>query len=313
MSPALIDEVFEHTHVQFLATTEEEYAGVAEERLRTVDGLSLDEGTPTGDVGTLDAEDYAVLFELDRRRAAAKRLPAARPRLYDLLVIDEAQELAPLELALLGRCLSPKGTLVVAGDAGQQVDSAACFAGWDVTLAELGSGAYQTTTLEVSYRCPDGVTALARTVLDPSDPRGGGAGPGEREGTVARLRVASELHLVSALVDGLREFRAAAPTGTAAVIARTPGAAARLARLLSRGLDVRLVREGAFDFAPGIQVTHVQEVKGLEFDLVVVPDATASVYPDAPAARRALYVALTRATRKLVLAAVAAPTPLVGP
>ena len=97
------------------------------------------------------------------------------------------------------------------------------------------------------------------------------------------------------------------------MIDRRPGAAARLARLLSRGLDVRLVREGAFDFAPGIQVTHVQEVKGLEFDLVVVPDATASVYPDAPAARRALYVALTRATRKLVLAAVAAPTPLVGP
>jgi hypothetical protein len=306
-------EVFEHTHVQFSATAEEEFEGVDEERLRTVDGLSIDEGTPTGDVGTIDAEDYAVLFELDRRRAAAKRLPVARPRLYDLLVIDEAQELAPLELALVGRCLAPKGTLVVAGDAGQQVDPSAGFAGWTATMAELGATAYETTTLEVSYRCPDGVTALARSILDPADPRGGGAGAGEREGTVARVSTAAELHLVAALIDGLRELRAAAPSATAAVIARTPGAATRLARLLGRGLDVRLVREGAFDFAPGVQVTHVQEVKGLEFDVVVIPDATAAVYPDAPAARRALYVAATRATRKLVLAAAGTPTPLVGP
>lgn len=310
---AALDETFEHTHVQFLASTEEEYAGVDEERLRTVDGLSIDEGTPLGDVGTLDAEDYAVLFELDRRRAAARRLPPAKPRLYDVLVLDEAQELAPLELALVGRCLAPRGTLIVAGDACQQVDPAAGFAGWEATLAELGAGAYETTTLEVSYRCPDAVTALARAILDPGDPRGGGVGEGERDGTVARLVTASELHLVAALVDGLRAFRAAAPRATAAVIARTPAAAARLARLLGRGLDVRLVREGAFDFAPGIQVTHVQEVKGLEFDLVVVPDATASVYADAPAARRALYVAVTRATRKLVLASAGAPTPLVRP
>ena len=79
------------------------------------------------DAGTVDVEDFAALFELDRLRAELRGARAEHPRRYDALVIDEAQELAPLELKLLGRCVAAGGTLVVAGDAGQQVDATACF------------------------------------------------------------------------------------------------------------------------------------------------------------------------------------------
>ena len=76
-------------------------------------------------------------------------------------------------------------------------------------------------------------------------------------------------------------------------------------------LPVRLVFDGRF-FARGpVEVTVVDEVKGLEFDFVVVPDATAVDYPATPAARRALYVAVTRARHQLVFASVGPPTPLV--
>jgi hypothetical protein len=47
----------------------------------------------------------------------------------------------------------------------------------------------------------------------------------------------------------------------------------------------------------------IGEVKGLEFDTVLVPDAVAGVWPETPQARRALYVAVTRADRQLVLSA----------
>ena len=75
-------------------------------------------------------------------------------------------------------------------------------------------------------------------------------------------------------------------------------------------IPARLVFDGRF-FARGpVQVTIVDEVKGLEFDFVLVPDATEAAYPDTAAARRALYVAATRARHQVLFAAVGAPTPL---
>src|SRR5207248_6819026 len=71
-----------------------------------------------------------------------------------------------------------------------------------------------------------------------------------------------------------------------------------------------LALEGAFSFGPGAQVTCVPEVKGLEFDHVVVPDAAAGQYADTAEARRSLYVAATRASSQLVLAAAGMPSPL---
>jgi DNA helicase-2/ATP-dependent DNA helicase PcrA len=58
-------------------------------------------------------------------------------------------------------------------------------------------------------------------------------------------------------------------------------------------------------------VTCVPEVKGLEFDYVVLPDVAAGRYADTPEARRALYVAATRASTQLVLACSSTPSPLV--
>ncbi|HEV8324559.1 MAG TPA: ATP-binding domain-containing protein [Myxococcota bacterium] len=300
----VVEEVLEHAHVQFSNSAEDEYAHVDAERLQALDGASLDDGTPMEDAGTVDAEDYAVLFELDRLAAAAGGARPIAPRAYDCLVVDEAQELAPLELALLGRSLARGGTMIVAGDAGQQIDPTASFAGWERAMAELGVAAYETATLEQSYRCPPEVTALARRILDPAAP----AGPAG--GRAALARFDDECRLAAELTDALRALFAHDASATVAVITRAPEGARRLAGLLRRGLTLRLVLDGDFQFQAGINVTHVQESKGLEFDYVVVPDASAAAYPDAPESRRALYVASTRATHQLLLAAVGRFTPL---
>jgi DNA helicase IV len=62
-----------------------------------------------------------------------------------------------------------------------------------------------------------------------------------------------------------------------------------------------------------VQVTTVDQVKGLEFDTVVIPDATAAAYPEEGSARRALYVAVTRTRHQLVVASVGERTRLVPP
>lgn len=309
LSPRDVDDVLEHTRVQYSETTEEAFAHVDADRLQAVDGRALDAGTTLNDAGTVDVEDYAALFALDAERAAQQgHSSPPPPRRYDALVLDEAQELAPLELSLLGRALAPGGTLVVAGDEGQQVDATACFEGWHRTMRDLGARAFETARLTMSYRCPPAVTALARRVLDPAravevvDP----------VGALSFLRASSACHIVARLVDALRALRAEDPGATVAVIARTAGAARSFAQRLGRGVEVHLALRGDFRFTPGVQVTCVQEVKGLEFDHVVIPDADGPTYPDDPAARRALYVALTRASHEVLLATTADWSPLLG-
>ena len=294
-------ETVEHTRIQFTESTERAYGHVDADRLQALDGRGLDESTPTEDAETVDAEDYAVLFELERLRAVRARVQPVSPSKYDCILLDEAQELAPLELALLGRCVSRGGTLVVAGDSAQQVDAAANFRGWDETMGALGAARHQRAVLEVSYRCPPEVTAFARGLRQPS-----GSLP------FPLLRFHDECHLVAWLVEALRELDSEDPTAATAVVCRSAPDAAQLARVLQLALPVHLALEGAFHFGPGAQVTCVPEVKGLEFDHVVIPDVGAGRYADTPEARRALYVAATRASAQLLLATAGPASPLIG-
>ncbi len=294
----MVAEVLEHTHVQFSHTGEEEFAHVDAERLQTVDGRSLDDGTPHEDAGTIDVEDYGVLFELDRLRAEHSHAAAAQPDRYDCLVLDEAQEFAPLELALMGRALAPGGSLIVAGDAAQQVDPTACFGGWDNSMRELGSLQHKTGVLEVSYRCPPEVTEMARRILD------GQPLAHPPTSSIVRADFAYACHQADWLTRELRELQNNDPRASVALICRTPESARRLAQHLRRGVGLRLALDGDYQFLGGINVTCVQQAKGLEFDYVVVPDASAAVYPVTPQARRALYVATTRASHQLILSSV---------
>ena len=68
--------------------------------------------------------------------------------------------------------------------------------------------------------------------------------------------------------------------------------------------------DGRFSFEPGLDVTHVDDVKGLEWDYVVVPDATDTAYPGDPESRRRLHVAITRASYQVWLVAPGALTPI---
>jgi DNA helicase IV len=83
-------------------------------------------------------------------------------------------------------------------------------------------------------------------------------------------------------------------------------------RLLADMPEARLALDGRFTFRPGVDVTDVDAVKGLEFDYVVVPDASLRAYPDSDDARRRLHVAVTRAAHQLWIAAPGTPSPLVA-
>jgi DNA helicase-2/ATP-dependent DNA helicase PcrA len=235
-------------------------------------GRALADGTPMQDAESLGPEDLAVLFELSREAGQGRR------GTVEHLVVDEAQELAPLELCLLGRALRPGGTLTAVGDAAQQVDPTAWFRGWTAALAELGAPGAERFELERAFRSHPEIARFVRALSAgeplpaPSEQVVWGLHPSEAE----RDRV-------------LRDTLAAIPRELdCALVTSTAGQA--------QALRARLKVARPFVCTP------VSEVRGQEFDVVLLPDAGPSAFPEQ--ARAALYVAASRARLRLELHAV---------
>lgn len=309
----LVSLVAAHTQRQLDAPSEQRFAHVDEDRLATLDGRSLDDGTPEATAGTVDVEDYAILFELLFRKTGKSGTRAGELGQYAHIVLDEAQELAPIELRVIGRALANGGSVTVAGDAAQRIDRSGHFRSWQATLEALGIGERKPALLETSYRSPRPVVELAHSVLGddapPVMPRV------LKEGApVVRTIVPDEGHAALVLCEALRRLRGRDPLASIAVITRDEVSAKSFHEAISRGLPARLIHEslGDFSFGPGVEIAPVAAVKGLEFDEVVVPDATALVYPDNPESRRTLHVAVTRAMRRVWLLSVGDPSPVAG-
>ena len=300
-------ETLEHTRVQFSDPAEVAWSHVDPERLATLDGLNIDEGTPMQDAGTVDTEDGAVLFELNVLRCGSDATAAApKPRRWHHLVLDEAQEFTPLELAVIGRALLPGGSITVAGDVDQHTSETSSTTAWRDALRELGLHRPKRLVLEIAYRCPSEVLGFARRVLAESGPW-----PAPTGGIVTSHHP-HPFALCEALTRELRCLLDSSPRSRVAVVCRRPEGARRLAALLERGVDCGLVADGADPLRPGLVIASLAEVKGLEFDVVVAPDLDPVSWPDEPLSRRALRVAATRASHQLWLATVGSWSPLVA-
>lgn len=292
-----------HTRVQFTPTSERALRHVDRARLMALDGRPLDAATPFNNADTIDQEDFAVLFALHHRITGGDTTRHGALSRYQHILLDEAQELAPIELELLSRALTPTGALIIAGDERQQVDATTRFIGWPATLTELGKPDATVVSLAISYRCPPAIESAARHVLDPShlpsaDP------------SLLTTRHANPCHLLTALADALLPLQSEDPNLAIAIVCRHPELAEHLHARLAPLLHSRLVLDGAFSFRPGVDITCTHIIKGLEFDIVIIPDADARTYPDLPVARRALYVAMTRATDQCWLATAGPWSPL---
>jgi DNA helicase-2/ATP-dependent DNA helicase PcrA len=307
----MVEEIATHTNRQLDQPSEVRFAHADADRLATLDGRSLDDGTPEAVAGTVDVEDYALLFAILWRKTGIMGTRRAPLSLYHHLVIDEAQELSPASLGVLGRAVEPEGgSLTVAGDAAQRIDRTGYFASWEGVMAALGTRA-EPAYLETSYRCPQPIVDLAHAILGPEAPA---VRPrAKRDGApVLRSSASSEGHAAMILVKGLSDLFEREPRAGVAVIAHDAAAARAIHEILERALPARLVLEGEFSFGPGLEVTEVAEVKGLEFDYVVVPDVGARVYLDTAEHRRRLHVAVTRAGQQVWLVAVGASSPILS-
>ncbi len=297
-----VEDTVHHTLAQLRIPLSIELAGFAPEALAAIDGRPLEEGTPDELAGTLDLEDLALLLFLRAKSSKAGTEPIAH------LVVDEAEDFSLFELAVLGQQLGAQRSVTLAGDPMQQTSSG--FASWQAALEALGLGEPATCRLQVSYRCPQPVVELARKVLGKlrsgEEPRGRAGAP------VGRHHFPNPAQGQLFLAGALRDLLDREPQASVGVVACTPEAARAIAEGLAGIEGVRWVHDGEFTFEPGVDVADVESVKGLEFDYVVVPDATAENYPPTADARRRLHVAVTRASHQLWIISSGMASPLVG-
>ena len=106
---------------------------------------------------------------------------------------------------------------------------------------------------------------------------------------------------------------AARAGGLTAVVAPWKSEARRLAKLLADTVPAAvLLGEGDSLPAEGVVIVPLKLAKGLEFDRVVVPDASARTFPANDLARRRLYTTISRATRHLTMLSAGPLTELLG-
>jgi DNA helicase IV len=229
-------------------------------------------------------------------------------RVYGHVVVDEAQGLSPMQWrALSRRC--PSGSFTVVGDLGQ-ASTAQPPADWHEALSQLQSrSGLRVEELTVNYRTPAEIMAVAAEVLAEAAPR---------ERPPRSVREAHELPEVCRVgPEGLFEMavsksrdervamtqRAGTEEGKVAVIA--PGEmlgdlAGRLGAPVADGRASLSAAEARRLLDAPLAVLDLGAARGLEFDCVVLVEPAALVAEHAEGLR-ALYVALTRTTRRLVV------------
>lgn len=266
----------------------------------------------------LDPEDDALLLRLYQRRVGPLARPGRgrgrRPLDYSHLVIDEVQDLAPIELKVALDATDRHRSITLAGDTQQHVLASAGFTSWEQTLELLGVEGTGISTLSVSYRSTRQIMRFARQVLGDLAEDDAPPATTREGGPVELFRFTDHGAAVAFLADQLAELMRTEAFASVAVI--TP--AAGLSRIYEDGLAqarvprVRRVVDQHFTFEPGIAITEVTEVKGLEFDYVVLVEVSAQYYRDDAHHRRLLHVGCTRAAHQLWLTSVGTPSPLLA-
>ena len=218
-------------------------------------------------------------------------------RTYGHIVVDEAQDLSPMQLRMLTR-RSLNGSMTVVGDIAQSTGAWA-HADWDEVLRLLPDRRpSRRAELTVGYRIPAPNMALAARVLAEAAPDLVPPRSVREDGRPPAFVRRPHDELFDAVAEAVLAERDEVGAGNVAVIC--PGS---MVGVVSGALERAGIAHGvALQQGLDHQVTVVPVgmVKGLELDATVVVEPSAIV-DEEPQGMRALYVALTRATKILTV------------
>jgi DNA helicase IV len=239
-----------------------------------------------------DAWTAADLPLLDEAEALVK----GGPRQYDHVVVDEAQDLSPMQLRMLAR-RARRHSMTVLGDLAQATGPASPGS-WLETLGHLGDPTNaQHAELTMGYRLPGSVLALANRLLARAAPGIAASRSVRPDGDPPDLHHVDSRELVAQVAE--HALAMVGDLATVAVIAAPARVDELRAALEARG--ARLAEPGEVEPDRPIVVVPAPLAKGLEFDGVIVVEP-AEIAAVGDHGVRLLFVALTRAVQHLAIA-----------
>ncbi len=219
-------------------------------------------------------------------------------RTYGHIVVDESQDLSPMQLRMLCR-RSLNGSMTIVGDIAQSTGAWA-HSNWDEILEHLPERRpSRMAELTVGYRIPAPIMELASKVLVE-------AGPGLSPPVSVRsegdkpciVPVDQEQFLVKQLVETTAAEIELAGSGNVALICPQNMYQALVLGFQTEGVDFGRGDHQGLEQQLTIMPIHL--VKGLEVDTAIVVEPSL-IFSEQTQGARSLYVACTRATKRLLL------------
>ncbi len=233
----------------------------------------------------------------------ADHLVDGDPKGFAHVVVDEAQDLSPMQLRAVSR-RSATGSMTVVGDIAQSTGPWARD-DWHDLVAQLPTAVpHEHRELRYGYRVPRQIFDLAAELLPM-------AAPSVQAPTTVREGPADPVVIAAGVADRAAQVVAAAAEHEAVGRSTAVICPARYRDEIEARLTEEEVpwRAAGDDLDGGVALLSPHEAKGLEFEATVVVEP-GHILDDDPRGHRLLYIALTRATGYLHLIGAAEDLPM---
>ncbi|RKN84321.1 DNA helicase UvrD [Paenibacillus ginsengarvi] len=230
---------------------------------------------------------------------------------FDHIVIDEAQDFSPFQIALLNEHVR-NGSFTILGDLSQGIHAYKGIRSWEEFLHLFPEEARAYFKMERSYRSTMEIIRFAGVILTNGVPESTQAVPVFRSGDKVKLLRHEMSAKVDTVVRVVRKLEAG-PASTIAVIGRTEKECKELhTALLHHDISATLIDARQQKYEGGLSVVPVYLAKGLEFDAVVLIDADDAHYGLNEHDAKLLYVGCTRSLHDLWVLYAGIPSPLLS-
>jgi DNA helicase-2/ATP-dependent DNA helicase PcrA len=222
------------------------------------------------------------------------------------LFIDEAQDYSPFQLAFLKE-LFPHARMTLLGDLNQAIYAHALNAPTILSSELYEEKEAETLTLTRSYRSTRQIVEFSRDMVA----NGHLIEPFNRDGakpTVTATGDVQKLH--EAIIHKINELKQQ-NYKTIAVIAKTAEESRQAFQALPEAMSARLLTKETSSFEKGMLVLPAYLAKGIEFDAVIIYNASSECYQD-EYERNLFYTACTRAMHELHLFSLGEISPFIS-
>ena len=218
------------------------------------------------------------------------------------IVVDEAQDYSPFQFEFLKR-LFPYAKMTVLGDFNQAIFAHSTDKDNFNSLLNLyGHDQSELITINKSYRSTKPIVEFTKSLVSNGEQIIPFDRPGEQP-VLKQFENHDELH--QSIASKIEELRSQG-NQSIAVICKSAEESVRAFEALSGIEGMKLLKSSSFEFEQGIAVVPSYLSKGIEFDAVIVYDASEDVYSD-ESLRKVFYTVCTRAMHHLQINTIGKP------